>query len=122
MHTRLSRRDVLKAAGAVGGLAIALPWLSQLVVAAEDEVADEPMGPFGPWDAPTPITELASTSGDFHPSISRDGLSLFFTTDRSAPPLTEIWVSRRGSLDSLWGSPQPGGGLQSSGANTCVPH
>ena len=123
MHDiRLSRRDVLKAAGAVGGLAIALPWLSQLVVAAEDEVADEPMGPFGPWNPPSPITELASTSADFHPSISKDGLSLFFTTDRSAPPLTEIWVSRRTSLDSLWGSPQPVDALNSSGATTGVPN
>ena len=123
MHDiRLSRRDVLKAAGAVGGLAIALPWLSQLVVAAEDEVADEPMGPFGPWNAPAPIAELASTSVDFHPSISKDGLSLFFTTDRSAPPLTEIWVSRRTSLDSLWGSPQPVDALNSSGATTGVPN
>ncbi|OLC15694.1 MAG: hypothetical protein AUH32_02790 [Actinobacteria bacterium 13_1_40CM_66_12] len=119
---RLSRRDVLKAAGALGGLAIAIPWLGPIVVAADEGPFDEPMGPFGPWSPPAPIEELASTHGDFHPGISKDGLSLFFTTDRSAPPLTEIWVSRRASLDSQWGSPDSVDSLNSAGATTGVPN
>ncbi len=119
---RLSRRQVLKAAGAIGGLAIAIPWLGPIVVAADEEPFDEPIGPFGPWSPPAPIEELASTYGDFHPGISKDGLSLFFTTDRSAPPLTEIWVSQRTSLDSQWGSPSSVDSLNYGGATTGVPN
>ena len=121
-HTTVTRRDILKAAGAIGGLAIALPLLSRLVVADDVDAIGDPLGPFGPWTSPTPIAELASSSSDFHPSIAKDGLSLFFTSDRSAPPLTGIWVSQRDSLDSPWGSPQQVAGLNATGATTGVPN
>lgn len=123
---RLSRREVLKAVGAMGGIALAMPWLARMADAADEVAFDDPMGPFGPWSSPTPIAELASTSNDFHPSISKDGLSLFFTTDRRSPPvmppLTEIWVSERASLDSPWRSPQPVDALNYAGASTGVPN
>jgi len=43
---------------------------------------------------------------DFGPGVSKDGLSLYFGSDRAAPgkPL-DIYVSQRPSVDAPWGTP-----------------
>jgi hypothetical protein len=119
---RLGRRDFLIGAGVLGGLAISGKWLGPFAALADDELSDTPMGPFGPWSAPSPIAELASASNDFHPAVSKDGLSLFFTTDRFAFPLTQIVVAQREDIAALWQPPQIVDVLNSTGSNTGVPN
>jgi hypothetical protein len=53
-----------------------------------------------------------STSNDFHPGISNDELSLYFTSDRPGGvndanpiPITELWVTQREGLDARWEQP-----------------
>jgi len=118
---RLGRRDFLIGVGVLGGLVVGGEWLGPLVSLASDEPADGPMGPFGPWSTPWPIAELASTATDFHPAISRDGLSLYFTTDRFAFPFTQIVVSQREDVHANWSFPTPVDALNLTGSNTGVP-
>jgi len=63
---------------------------------------------FGAWSQPVNLgPALNSSSEDMHPSISKDGLSLYFSSNRpgSAGGL-DLWVSQRDSLDSPWQPPQ----------------
>jgi len=61
---------------------------------------------------PHPIAELNTKCNDEQPSIRRDGLELFFTSNRSdaVDPKTclstsDIWVSTRASTSDLWSTP-----------------
>ena len=123
MHQlRLSRRDILKGAAAAGGLAAAGTLLGPLAVVAKEESDSDSMT-FGPWAKPRPIAELASTSSDYHPAISKDGLSLYFTTDRGAPSFpSEIVVSQREHKHAPWGNPMTVDALNWTAAGSGVPN
>jgi WD40 repeat protein len=60
---------------------------------------------------PHPIAELNTPCNDEQPSIRRDGLELFFTSNRSVgSPMTclstsDIWVSTRSSTSDPWSGP-----------------
>ncbi len=61
------------------------------------------------WDTPVNLGPTVNTSSiDFIPSISADGLVLFFT--RQKDPMSEdydIWVTRRTTVHDDWGTPDP---------------
>ena len=62
---------------------------------------------YSPWSAPVNLgAVLNSPFTDFGPAISKDGLSLYFSSDRlggfGGP---DIWVSQRSSLEAPWGAP-----------------
>jgi hypothetical protein len=100
-----TRRQILKAAGAAGGLAAASSFLSPGIFLAADEEGqrgETSLGRFGPWSAPHQIAELASTAMDFHPAISRNGLSLYFTTSRFPGFIQAIAVIHRADRDAPW--------------------
>ena len=66
------------------------------------------------FGAVVPVFEVNSPYNDQHPSISRDGLEMYFTSDRpgSTPdldtgqPSPDIWVSTRASTSDHWGTPE----------------
>jgi hypothetical protein len=82
---------------------------------------------FSAWSAPVSVNNMAlsdatvcpavvnSTSpdtNDTHPAISKDGLSLYFASTRTNPDRPfgnssnyHLWVTKRASLDSCWGTP-----------------
>jgi hypothetical protein len=70
---------------------------------------------FGPWSGPVSLgSTVNSTCDDMHPTLSKDGLSLIFSSTRPQDPtLTScdvalhLWVSQRDSLDSPWQKPRP---------------
>ena len=70
---------------------------------------------FGPWSTPVNLgSTVNSACDDQHPTLSKDGLSLIFSSTRPQNPnLTfcdvalHLWVSQRDSLDSPWETPQP---------------
>ena len=69
---------------------------------------------FGPWSAPVSLgPTINSKCNDQHPSLSKDGLTLVFASNRAANPAdpclpaNHLWVSQRDSLDSPWLVPQP---------------
>jgi hypothetical protein len=91
-----TRRQILKAAGAAGGLAAASSLLGPRIFLAGEERDSGELGRFGQWSDPVELTELGPTAADlaagktwndFHPAISRDELTLYFTTTRYAPAL-----------------------------------
>lgn len=63
---------------------------------------------FGPWSAPVNLGAAINTAAnDMHPSLSKDGLSLYFSSDRpGGAGKLDLWVSQRDSLDSPWQPPQ----------------
>jgi Tol biopolymer transport system component len=68
---------------------------------------------FCPWSTPVNLGTVNSSSVDFGPFISKDGLSLYFTSPRpgsvpgpvSGNPSYDIWVSQRASVSDSWGVP-----------------
>jgi WD40 repeat protein len=61
---------------------------------------------FSDWEVPTNLGATVNSSfEEFGPAISKDGLSLFFTSTRPGFGATDIWVSQRASPDDPWGRP-----------------
>ena len=63
---------------------------------------------FGPWSAPVNLGPTVNTaSDDMHPTLSKDGLSLIFSSTRpGGAGGIDLWVSQRDSLDSPWQKPE----------------
>ena len=60
----------------------------------------------GSFTAAVPISELNTTSDDEQPSIRRDGLELFFSSNRvGGYGGSDIWVSTRASTSDPWLAP-----------------
>lgn len=107
-HLLLTRRQILKAAGAAGVVSAASLVLGPIGFFAEED--EHALGPFGPWDPPEPILELSSRFDDFHPAISNDELNLYFSSNRpwvadTTPDHNHIWVSTRRHRHAPWGKP-----------------
>ena len=64
---------------------------------------------YSDWSVPVSLgSAINSTSNDQHPAVSRDELTLYFVSDRpGGAGGTDIWVSKRASLDDPWGTPVP---------------
>ena len=105
----LPRRRLLQGAGALGLAATLRPT----AVFAESDDDDERLGPFGPWSTPVNLGPVVNTRySEGWAAISKNGLSLYFTSDRpggvngkNSTGFVEIWVSQRASLDADWGPP-----------------
>ena len=79
---------------------------------------------FSAWSTPVNLNNLTDSNGkgcpavvnspsnDSHPAISKDGLSLYFASDRPDPVSDgqvivdyDLWVTQRDSLDDCWQTP-----------------
>jgi Tol biopolymer transport system component len=83
---------------------IAIPAAS----AAHDDIeATELTAHFGAWSAPTSLGPVInSPAADEGPALSKDGRSLYFTSNRAGGfGGQDIWVSHRESESSPWGAP-----------------
>lgn len=60
----------------------------------------------GTFDVPVPIVELNSSSNDQQSAIRRDGLEIFFTSNRSGGlGFADIWQATRASATDPWSAP-----------------
>jgi hypothetical protein len=59
-----------------------------------------------PWGTPTAVAELSSSSDDWCPGISLDGLTIWFATDRAAGR-GQIWQATRAGRNDAWNAPTP---------------
>lgn len=55
------------------------------------------------WSVPVPLAEINSLASEEHPSIARDGLTLYFTSDRGGD--ANVWFSKRVDVSSPFGAP-----------------
>ena len=107
-------------------LAVLVTLLSGLLLAprsfsraAQPSTTDEHEGPsaFSEWGAPSNLGPTVNSSViDQHPAISRNGLSLYFISNRT-PGVggLDIWVCQRARVSDPWGPPQNlGPGVNSS--------
>ncbi len=92
-------------------------------LAADVTGADQPQ--YGPWSAPVNLGPVVnSPANENHPAISKDGLSLYITSDRTGSGAlggSDIWVSQRASLDDPWGPPANLGPNVNSSSNDGAP-
>jgi hypothetical protein len=57
----------------------------------------------GIWGLPSPVAEINSPFSDQRPSISHDGLELYFWSDRDGA--AQLWVATRESASDSWSDP-----------------
>jgi Tol biopolymer transport system component len=71
------------------------------------------------WTAPVNLGPMINSSfGENSPAISKDGLSLYFTSNRPGGlGVNDIWVSHRESPDAPWGVPANVASINSSMAD-----
>src|SRR6476659_4664369 len=74
---------------------------------------------YSDWSTPVNLGAVVnSASQDQQPAISRDGLSLYFTSNRPGGfGGFDMYVSQRASVDDAWGSPVNLGPLVNTTAN-----
>jgi len=60
------------------------------------------------WGPPSPVTELNSASAETTPGVSRDGLTIWFGSQRGGGAGgQDIWVSARAARGDRWSAPSP---------------
>ena len=88
---------------------------------ADAEASDAPA--WSDWSAPVNLGAVVnSTSNDQHPSISKDGLSLYFVSNRPGGyGGNDIWVTQRATVEDPWGPPQNLGSAINTSSNDFAP-
>jgi len=79
---------------------------------------------FSNWGVPTNLGPTINSSfDDFGPAISKDGLSLYFTSNRLGGfgSSFDIWFSQRPTKDDVWGPPVNLGAVINTEASENVP-
>ncbi len=78
---------------------------------------------YGAWSDPVNLGPVVNSPyNDQHPAISKDGLSLYITSDRPGGlGGSDIWVSHRASIDDPWGAPENLGPNINSAGNDVAP-
>ncbi len=72
----------------------------------------------GTFNAPTNVAALNSASNDRNSAVRRDGLEIFFTSQRSGGlGERDIWVSTRASISAPWNPPVNLAVVNSTGAD-----
>ena len=59
----------------------------------------------GTWGSPSPVVDINGPSSDQRPSISHDGLELYFWSARDGG-VARLWVATRQSVSDAWSVPQ----------------
>lgn len=102
-------------------------WIHSTILVAASAIAAATSVPhaeaqqFSPWLAPVNLNNMSLSDGtvcpavvnstspdrnDTHPALSKDGLSLYFSSTRSGGLGNyDLWVTHRHSLDACWGPP-----------------
>lgn len=89
---------------------------------AADAVAEDQVT-YGPWGVPVNLGPVVNSPyNDNHPAISKDGLSLYITSDRPGGlGGSDIWVSHRATVDDPWDTPLNLGPNINSAGNEAAP-
>ena len=88
--------------------AVAATMMGVVLVASAVLALADADDQFSNWSAPVNLGPVVNTGfAEISPSISKDGLSLYFFSDRLGGfGGNDIWVTERVSVDAPWGPPQ----------------
>lgn len=96
--------------------------------ASRISAAEAYAGPlYGPWSAPVNLGPVINTAAnEQHPAVSKDGLSLYISSDRTGLGGTDIWVAQRACTDAddpvcAWQTPVNLGPNINSAGNDLAP-
>ncbi len=94
---------------------LALSALAGMSLAAGPRYSD--------WSEPVNLGPVINTAyNDQHPALSKDGLSLYLTSDRPGGfGNFDLWVSQRASVDDPWGPPQNLGAIINTSSSDFAP-
>ncbi len=67
------------------------------------------------WGTPQPLTVLDTNDGDADPSVTRDELELYFSSDRGGAMKSDVYVTTRAAVGAPWVAPAIVGELSSTG-------
>src|SRR5712692_2294288 len=119
------------------GVLVVLVLVGSLVIVLTALLAVAPTTAqqFSDWSPPTNLNAIVLSDGtpcpavvnsaynDQHPTISKDGLSLIFTSDRpGGSGAQDLWVTERASPDGCWGEPKNLGLIVNSPVNDGAPN
>src|SRR5215510_9843826 len=78
---------------------------------------------FGAWSAPRNVVELNTTYNDSYPFLSRDGLTIYFTSNRVEGGLggDDLWFATRESADAAWSTPHNMGAVINTVSDDSLP-
>lgn len=74
------------------------------------------------FDPPTEVSELTSSADEASPSVSADGLTVFFESDRLGGPNSQIFVATRSPGDPTFGMPSLLANVNDPKANEATPY
>jgi Tol biopolymer transport system component len=70
------------------------------------------------FDTPAPLVGVNGADDDDSPALSADGLTLFFTSDRTGQ--SQVWVASRATLEDEFQNPEPLAEVASDGNDVDV--
>lgn len=89
-------------------LIVGLLCIAVAIVGGVGAHEDEGRVQFGPWSEPVNLGPIVnSSSRDTGGSVSKDGLSLYFSSSRAGTTAADLYVSRRFAIDLPWMMPTP---------------
>jgi Tol biopolymer transport system component len=105
-------------------IALACVGLASVATVAGTDRHGDPHLTFGPWSRPVSLGPIVNSAfHDLRSTISADGLSLYFTSDRPGGlGGYDMWVSRRLAIDLPWETPTNLGPTVNSPANDQNPN
>lgn len=74
---------------------------------------------FGEWSVPARVTSLNTSSNDMYAVLSRDELTVYFTSDRSGN--MDLWFAARESTEDPWSAPANMGATINTGFVESLP-
>ena len=99
----------------------AVGFAAIVLVFARSHVTAQPQ--YTDWSLPLNLGPVINTaSNESGPALSRDRLSLYFISDRTGTTGSDIFVSRRNSVNEAWGAPVNLGATVNSGADEATPN
>jgi hypothetical protein len=81
------------------------------------QVASDRSIPYA-FGTPSLVAELASSSRSENPTLTLDGLQIYFTTNRNAAGAGDIWFAERSSIDEPFSAPAPVAGVNTDSFET----
>jgi hypothetical protein len=78
---------------------------------------------FSAWSSPVNLGSIVNSAfAEQSPAVSKDGLSLYFQSDRPGEGAADLWVSRRNSVEEPWGPPENLGDVVNTSAFEARPN